>query len=218
MTIDPTTRQDNTSRQGTVNTRDRILDAAASVLSEQGYAATRLTDIAALAGLRAPAMYHYFASRDELVMEVLRVGQQRVLTHVSYCLTACASTDPVERVMAAVEAHLRIELELSDFATAVTRNLGHVPPSMRETLKVESDAYHSLWRDLLEEAAAPGCVSPGLDLPVARMMVVGALNWTPEWWRHGDASIAVVVSTAQTMVARALFGHLAHPVEELHDD
>ena len=52
-----------------MNTRDRILHAAARVLSERGYAASRLSDIADLAGLRTPGMYHYFASRDDLVLE-----------------------------------------------------------------------------------------------------------------------------------------------------
>lgn len=191
-----------------MNTRDRILHAAARVLSERGYAASRLSDIADLAGLRTPGMYHYFASRDDLVLEVMRTGQQRVWTHVREALDAYADESAALRMLVAVEAHLRIELELSDFATAVTRNLGHVPPAMRKELSVDSDAYHDMWRGLLTDAESEGLLEPGLDLGVARMMIIGALNWTPEWWHRDGSTIDVVVSTAQAMITRGLFGEI----------
>ena len=41
-------------------TRRRILDAAAHVLSANGYAGLRLTDVAAQAELQAPAIYYYY--------------------------------------------------------------------------------------------------------------------------------------------------------------
>jgi TetR/AcrR family transcriptional regulator, cholesterol catabolism regulator len=47
-------------------TRSRILDAAAHVLSVKGYAGTRLSDVADYAELQAPAIYYYFASREDL--------------------------------------------------------------------------------------------------------------------------------------------------------
>ena len=52
-------------------TRERILDAAAHVLSRKGYAGTRLTDVADQAGLQAPAIYYYFPSREDLIEEVM---------------------------------------------------------------------------------------------------------------------------------------------------
>src|SRR3954451_4366808 len=55
-------------------TRQRILDAAAEVLDERGYAEARLTDIAAGAGMQAGSLYYHFSSRDELVGEILRLG------------------------------------------------------------------------------------------------------------------------------------------------
>ena len=53
-------------------TRDRILDAAAHVLSRKGYAGTRLTDVADRAAIQAPAIYYYFPSRDDLIEEKYR--------------------------------------------------------------------------------------------------------------------------------------------------
>ncbi len=47
-------------------TRQRILDAAAHVLSVKGFAGgTRLSDVAEFAQLQAPAIYYYFSSRED---------------------------------------------------------------------------------------------------------------------------------------------------------
>lgn len=182
-------------------TRERILASAAHILSRRGVAGTRLADIAAHAELRAPAVYYYFQSRNELIAEVMREGQRRVREHVRDTLASLPPGAPVlELVDAAVEAHLRIELELSDFASAVTRNAGQLPPEILESLRLESDAYHAIWRSLLEQLAASGRLRPGLDIGIARMLVIGALNWTAEWWHPGHGSLDNLVVTAQSIV------------------
>lgn len=100
-------------------TRVRILDAAAQVLSAKGYAGLRLTDVAARAELRAPAIYYYYGSRDELIEEVMWVGIADMRQHVAAVLDQLPDgTSPMERLLAAAEAHLRHALEISDYTTA----------------------------------------------------------------------------------------------------
>lgn len=182
-------------------TRERILAAAAHILSRRGVAGTRLADIAAHAELRAPAVYYYFPSRKELIAEVMREGQRRVREHVRDTIDSRPPGTPViELIDAAVEAHLRIELELSDFASAVTRNAGQLPPEILESLQLESAAYHAMWRSLMERLAASGRLRPGLDIGIARMLVIGALNWTAEWWNPDHGSLDDLVATAQSFI------------------
>ncbi|MEV0972371.1 TetR/AcrR family transcriptional regulator [Microtetraspora glauca] len=195
-------------------TRERILDAAAHVLSRKGYAGTRLGDIADQAQLQAPAIYYYFRSREELIEEVMWTGAQRVRQHVGQALDALpAETAPMDRICAAVEAHLRIELELSDFATALIRNSGQVPEDLRTRQLAEEAEYGKLWRDLFRDLDDAGELRPELDLRIAHMLVVGALNWAAEWWNPRRGSFETVVRTAQSLVRHGLSGrsHLAEP-------
>jgi TetR/AcrR family transcriptional regulator, cholesterol catabolism regulator len=186
-------------------TRERILAAAANVLSAKGYAATRLCDIAEVAEIRAPAVYYYFSSREELVAEVMVVGQEWVRKHVAAALDLLPpETSALDRICVAVEAHLRVELELSDFATAVTRNAGQLPPDIRERLAAESAEYHNIWRGLLDDGLMDGSIRPELDLRTARMLTIGALNWAPEWWHTDRGSIDAVIATAQSFVRGSL--------------
>lgn len=185
-------------------TRERILAAAASVLSRKGYAGTRLSDIAELAGLRTPAVYYYFDSREALIQEVMMEGQQRVLEYVSLAVSELGDAPALERLDRAVEAHLEVELRLSDFATAVTRNAGQLPQELRDSFRARGHRYLELWDRILDDLAAESALNPRLDRRAARMFVLGALNWTAEWWDAGHGSLGELVSTAQVMVRQGL--------------
>ncbi|WP_280341955.1 TetR/AcrR family transcriptional regulator [Nocardia neocaledoniensis] len=193
-------------------TRERILVAAAYILSRRGVAGTRLSDIARRARLRTPAIYYYFRSRDDLIIEVMREGQRRVRTYVQRAIAAQApDTSVSDLIVIAVEAHLRIELGLSDFASAVTRNAGQLPSASRELLREEGVAYHAIWEGLLERLAESGSLRPGLDIGIARLLVVGALNWTSEWWVPGGDSLDALIATAQSFVRDSLVVPVRHP-------
>ncbi|MQA01271.1 MAG: TetR family transcriptional regulator [Streptosporangiales bacterium] len=186
-------------------TRERILDATASVLCQKGYAGTRLSDVADVAELQAPALYYYFDSRDELIEEVVRLGQQRAQQHVREALDALpADTPPLDRLCAAVEAHLRVVLELSDYTMAAIRNLGQLPEGMRRRMLAEQRQYGKLWEELVADVHAAGIANPDVDLLSARMLIVGALNWAPEWWNPRRTSVDDVVHTARTLVRHGL--------------
>jgi AcrR family transcriptional regulator len=186
-------------------TRERILASAAEVLSRKGYAGTRLSDIAAVAAVQAPAIYYYWSSREELLEEVVTVGQQATLSHVVASLEALPpGTSALERIECAVAAHLEVALRRSDFSLAAIRNAGQLPADIRERQLVGQRAYADVWRGLVEDAAAAGELVEGLDVRAARMLVIGALNWAPEWVDPARNSLDEVVAASQHIVRTGL--------------
>jgi AcrR family transcriptional regulator len=186
-------------------TRTRILDAAAHVLSVKGYSATRLSDVAERAEVQAPAIYYYFSSRDELIEEVMASGLADMRRHLRATLDALpANASPIDRILAAVEAHLRHELELSDYTTASIRNSRQIPERLRTRPANEFEGYGAIWRELFDEAAAGGQLRADLDPRVAQLLVLGALNWAAEWWDPRRSSLESIVANAQSLVRGAL--------------
>ena len=55
-----------------VSRRDELLELAATMFAERGLRATTVRDIADAAGILSGSLYHHFASKDEMVDEVLR--------------------------------------------------------------------------------------------------------------------------------------------------
>src|ERR1700751_2322901 len=186
-------------------TRARILDAAARVLSAKGYAGLRLTDVAAEAQIQAPAIYYYYASRDELIEEVMWAGIADMREHVAAALSALPNgTPPLDRLLVAAEAHLRHALEISDFTTASIRNAGQVPLSIRKRQILEEERYGEVWRRLINDLARDGRLRPELDLYIAQMLVLGALNWGVEWWDPHRGSLEAVVANAQSFIRHGI--------------
>ena len=186
-------------------TRRRILDAAAQVLSTKGYAGLRLTDVAAQAELQAPAIYYYYPSRDDLIEEVMWAGIADMRQHVIAVLDDLpADTPALDRLLAAVEAHLRHELEISDYTTAAIRNAGQVPLKIRKRQILEEQRYGEVWRRLINDIARSGELRADLDLYIAQMLVLGALNWAVEWWDPRRGSLEAVVANAQSFVRHGL--------------
>ncbi len=186
-------------------TRARILDAAAQVLSRNGYAASRLTAIAEVAELQGPTIYYHFKSVDDVIEEVMEVGQRQAINAVAAALEALPSDAPaLDRILAAVAAHLRAVLTTSQYASASIRNMDQLPEDMRaRQLELRRD-YGAMWREMFETAAADGELNPALDPHAARMLVIGALNWAPEWWEPGRGTIEDIIASAQDLVRHGL--------------
>ncbi|WP_246228075.1 TetR/AcrR family transcriptional regulator [Mycolicibacterium helvum] len=175
------------------------------MLSVKGYAGTRLTDIAERAEVRAPAIYYYFKSREDLIEEVMFCGISDLRSYLQEALDALPpETAPMDRIMTAVESHLRHELELSDYARASIRNSGQIPEHLKARQKKEEAAYNRMWRALMKDAAADGQIRDDLDPLLAQALVLGALNWTAEWWHPRRISVETMVANAQAFVKHSL--------------
>ena len=185
-------------------TRERILDAAAHVLSRKGYAGTRLADVAEQAEVQAPAIYYYYSSREDLIEAVMHAGIAHMREHVEKVLEELPSTDPLDRILAAVEAHLRFELEISDYTSAAVRNQGQVPAELRVRYDEEREKYGAMWAGMMDEALAKKTLRKSLDPRLAQGLVLGAINWTPEWWDPQRGSIDVLVANARDLVRHGL--------------
>jgi AcrR family transcriptional regulator len=195
---------DNASSKS-ARTRGRLLDAAAAVLSRKGFSGTRLSDIAKQADVQAPAIYYYYPSREDLIEEVMYAGAAAMREQLMETLDALPpSTTPSDRISAAVETHLRHELEISDYAKAIIRNANQLPEQVSKRALAEITAYNEIWRSLVADLAAAGQLRADVDPAVGRMMVLGALNWAAEWWDPDRGPIDEVISTAQSMILHSL--------------
>ena len=58
-------------RRPLVSGREQILDAAAMLISENGFSATSTRAIAQAAGMRQQSLYHHFATKDEILAALL---------------------------------------------------------------------------------------------------------------------------------------------------
>jgi AcrR family transcriptional regulator len=94
-------------------TRDRIVEHAMRLFWEHGYERTAISDISAAAGVRSGSLYHFFATKEELLIAVLEAYLTGLAPKVMD--PAFATTDdPVERIFAVLDGY-RSTILVTDF-------------------------------------------------------------------------------------------------------
>jgi AcrR family transcriptional regulator len=181
-------------------TRERILDAAAACFRERGFAATRLSDIADRAGLQAPSLYYHFGSKEELIEVVLALGVERTFEHVRARASAVPAGDPLGRLAAAIEGHVEMVLETGNYSAANLRLYGQMPDDIRRRLQKIQRRVGRYWDELLVAARDAGAIRPDIDLSAARMLILGALNWTAEWYEPGGRLTPAQIGAQATAI------------------
>jgi TetR/AcrR family transcriptional repressor of nem operon len=94
-------------------TRDRIVAEAMRLFWEHGYERTAIADIVAAAGVRSGSLYHFFKTKEELLIAVLEGYLDGLAPQVMDPAFAAAS-DPVERVFAVLDRY-RQGILMTDF-------------------------------------------------------------------------------------------------------
>ncbi|GAC1338735.1 MAG: TetR/AcrR family transcriptional regulator [Acetobacteraceae bacterium] len=184
MTVLARTHNDDEPAAGS---RQLVLDHAAHLFREHGYAAVSMRDIAAACGIKAGSLYYHFPSKEQIVSEVLDTGVGTVFEHVRGSIEALPPGAPLaERLRVAIGAHLHALLELDDYTGANIRIFGHVPERVRLAALDRRRVYEAWWRDLLAAGEAEGAFAPGTDLRLVRLFLLGAMNWSLEWHRPGS--------------------------------
>jgi AcrR family transcriptional regulator len=183
--------------------RRLVLDHAARLFREQGYAAVSMRDIAAACGIKAGSLYYHFPSKEQIVTEVLDTGVETVSAQVRQAVAALPDQAAfADRLRAAVGAHLHALLELDDYTGANIRIFGHVPERVRSAVMAGRRAYEAWWRALLDVGEADGAFTPDADLSLVRLFLLGAMNWSLEWHRPGHDIDAI----ADRLTALVLHG------------
>ncbi len=151
-----------------VSQRQHILDTALALMSQKGVDGTSMRDLAAASGLNVASLYHYFASKRELLVAVL---QERGFIEDLAASTgpAAISRDDLDGIVDILEDILGSMLEVEDFIRLM---LGEVLRG-QETAHVVGielfDATQAALERWLEESEPAICNGPGAPA-VARVL------------------------------------------------
>jgi TetR/AcrR family transcriptional regulator, cholesterol catabolism regulator len=188
-----------------IQSRTRILDAAAATLRSRGLAGAKLSEIAQIAGMLAPSLYHHFPSKDHLVEEVMLEGIYRNTRFIVRRVEVMGPDVPsLKRLRAAIEAHVDFLLTGDDYSSAVARVFEDLPEDMKRRVIAAYSAFDNYWRDLIIAAQQDGSANSAIDATVARKFLIAMLNSCSSWYRSGKLGPAQIAEQAANMVISGL--------------
>lgn len=183
----------------------RVLDAAAKIFRDYGYAGTTMRTIADEADLKAGSIYYHYKSKDELISAVLDLSIRLLIDDVKGALAALPEgASGRDRVQAAMLAHLSSILTNGDYTLSSRRVIGQVPETIRQQNMRLRDSYAAIWQDILKSAQGGGEFRRSANMSLVRLFVLGALNWTVEWFKPGGRSIEEVANEFTNLILDGL--------------
>ncbi len=159
-----------------------ILDAAARLFCNLGYQGSTVRDIAQAVGILPGSLYSHFATKDDLLAAVYTRGVDQICGAVQAAVDRTA--EPWPRLEAACVAHLEAILRDDDYARVVVRVRPGDVPAAADRLSAERNRYEAIWIALID--ALP--LQRRADRRAMRLLLLGALNWAPNWYRSDGAA------------------------------
>jgi TetR/AcrR family transcriptional repressor of nem operon len=145
-------------------TRDRILTAATTLISERGVAGTSLDGVCALADCSKSQLYLYFEDRENLLRAVARATAEQVMAMQAGGLKRC---DTVEGIRAYLDAIVEIQVARQARGGCPIGSLAGQLAETDESARAELAAGMAEWQTGLSTGLAAmaerGDLTPGTD-------------------------------------------------------
>ncbi|QKW05671.1 TetR/AcrR family transcriptional regulator [Streptomyces sp. NA04227] len=181
----------------------RLLAAATRLFAEQGYDRTSVQEIVESAGVTKGALYHYFGSKEELLLEVyarvLRLQQERLDDFAQ-------AEGPVERRLRDAAADVVVTtIDNLDDASIFFRSMHHLGPENHKRVRAERRRYHERFRALVEEGQRSGVFSDATPADLVVDYHFGSVHHLSTWYRpDGPLSPQQVADHLADLLLQAL--------------
>ena len=202
-----------TRRAGTDQTVQRILQVSSGLFRDRGFHGTSMGDIAKAVGFSAPALYHHFKNKEEILFQVCESFMLIMLARTADAVRD--KTTPVLQLQAFAREQTLVHLEhLSDALQFGTGTFSLEQMSIhlqgrhaRHIEALQHNLYRNL-RDIIDEGSRSGDFDP-VDTAAATFAVFGMVERTVYWYRptetlspsdlgdvHGALAVRIVTGIA----------------------
>jgi AcrR family transcriptional regulator len=187
------------------DTREAILDVAAPLFANKGYAATGTREIATMVGLRQASLFHYFARKEDLFAELLDRTVSPALTATAWLMQHPGR--PEVRLYALAH-HDVTNLCGSRHNLAALQLLPEARDPRFADFWAKRARLRGRYRSLIKDADRAGRV---IDRPIEMVtdLVFGAVEATMTW--SESSRRASVAHTADAVASAAVRGVLLKP-------
>ncbi|UGY90890.1 TetR/AcrR family transcriptional regulator [Streptomyces gobiensis] len=165
-------------------TRQKLYEAAVTLIAEQGFSATTVDEIAERAGVAKGTVYYNFASKTELFEELLRHGVELLTAELRRAAeeTAERGGNRVDALDAMIRAGLVFIDRYPAFTQLYVAELWRTNRAWQSTLMMVRGQAVAVVEDALRLGVEEGELSAEIDIKLTAaalvgMVLVAALDW-----------------------------------------
>ena len=159
-------------------TREHILERAAGLFNQQGFAGASMSDIMAATGLQKGGIYRHFGSKEELALEAFDFAVARMADRFGQALEG--KENAVERLCAVIDVYAELPTNppvpggCPVMNTAIDSDSVH--PALRERAQKAMDGLRALRRRTTKHGIERGEIRAGVDGEALATLMISALE------------------------------------------
>jgi AcrR family transcriptional regulator len=167
----------------TMNRRQNIIRTASSLMRRTGYDGTSIEEIAKKVGIHKSTFFHYFANKEELLLEILKIGIAETVKHLEE-IVQDRDLSPKEKLRQAIINDVRSLTKYKNSVTVFFNDISFLSPAKkREYLKIR-DRVATLFEKIIIEMkeSNPECFKD-MDAKIVAFAILGMCNWLIKWYK-----------------------------------
>ncbi|MGM1061812.1 TetR/AcrR family transcriptional regulator [Saccharothrix sp. Mg75] len=167
--------------RGTRATPERIVAAAVRLFAAKGFDATTVQEVVEAASVTKGALYHYFGSKDDLLLAIYRslIGRQMAELDSIVAAGLDAGTTVRHILVSLVET----TAESVDETAVFVREMHRLDAERVAEFRAERRRYHETFRDVVRRGQRDGVFGDRVPADTAVLIALGVVNQLPTWYR-----------------------------------
>ncbi|WP_088009254.1 TetR/AcrR family transcriptional regulator [Indiicoccus explosivorum] len=159
--------------------REDILRSASLVIARQGYQHATMEDIAAELLMTKGSLYYYFKNKQELLFYCHDLILSKAISKMEKIQREDISAE--DKIKKAIKAHVAIAIEEKEIFNLIIEPEQIFSEEHIGRIIEKRDRYTGFFDQFIEEGIRNGEFNLK-QKKMARMMIMGAVNWTQVWY------------------------------------
>ncbi len=162
-------------------TKAMIIQEAAALFNQQGYAGSSISDIMRVTGLKKGGIYNHFDSKDDLALQAFDYAISQIQKRYRQAWTS--KQHSIERLQAIIDV-FRIYIDNPEHPiikggcpllnTAIESDDAH--PALRERTQKAMNSWRELFRKIIEKGVKKGEIHPNIDADEIASILISTLE------------------------------------------
>jgi len=199
-------KQSNDAPAGTVRPgirRDELIEVAANIFAEKGYANTSIQDIADKLGLLKGSLYYYIDAKEDLLFEVIQSNM--IFWHglVEEIQGSTAST--LHRLHTYIHRNIEGSLHVRDRTAVFIHDFQALSPERQQVILDMRHEHDVLLRDLIRKAKEEKLIAQDIDVKLVSLAILTMSGSLYRWYNaKGDLSAQSIADDLTRFVLQGL--------------
>jgi len=158
---------------------------AVSLFAQYGYAAVSMRQIATAVGVMPGALYHHFATKQELLMSLLCEHMDRLHIAWDSHKTSCKfdRLDATAQLLSFISFHIRYHIALPEDVFISMMELRSLEAENFTKIELSRKAYENIVKDILASNTQDNQMKVD-DVHVTAMAILNMLTGVTSWFDH----------------------------------